>query len=163
MDPYINPQAYIEAQKQKLRDEQHKKQGFPAEPQRDVLDRLLVGSPVGRTRDAAPGTPPDRPVQRLLAEERQLERQAKPNNKLSQPQLAERQRSLQHALQQLGTRARLGASRQFEQGIEGLLSRQHRGSQGSRAHPRPMPEAAGTARAVRGPGRPGSSDWVRFH
>jgi len=34
---------------------------------RDVLDRLVVGSPVGRTRDAAPGTPPDRPVQRLLA------------------------------------------------------------------------------------------------
>lgn len=34
---------------------------------REVLDRLVVGSPVGRTRDAAPGTPPDRPVQRLLA------------------------------------------------------------------------------------------------
>ena len=38
-----------------------------AEPQRDVLDRLVIGSPVGRTRDAAPGTPSDRPVQRLLA------------------------------------------------------------------------------------------------
>lgn len=37
------------------------------EPERDVLDRLVVGSPVGRTRDAAPGTAPDRPVQRLLA------------------------------------------------------------------------------------------------
>ena len=37
------------------------------EPARDVLERLTVGSPVGRTRDAAPGTPPDRPVQRLLA------------------------------------------------------------------------------------------------
>lgn len=36
-------------------------------PERDVLDRLVVGSPVGRTRDAAPGTPADRPVQRLLA------------------------------------------------------------------------------------------------
>lgn len=35
--------------------------------QRDLLERLLEGSPVGRTRDAAPGTPPDRPVQRLLA------------------------------------------------------------------------------------------------
>jgi hypothetical protein len=34
---------------------------------RQLLDRLLAGSPVGRTRDAAPGTPPDRPVQRLLA------------------------------------------------------------------------------------------------
>jgi hypothetical protein len=32
-----------------------------------VLDRLMIGSPVGRTRDAAPGTPLDRPVQRLLA------------------------------------------------------------------------------------------------
>lgn len=37
------------------------------EAARDVLDRLAVGSPVGRTRDAAPGTPADRPVQRLLA------------------------------------------------------------------------------------------------
>jgi hypothetical protein len=32
-----------------------------------LLERLLTGSPVGRTRDAAPGTPPNRPVQRLLA------------------------------------------------------------------------------------------------
>jgi hypothetical protein len=35
--------------------------------QRDLLERLVDGSPVGRTKDAAPGTPPDRPVQRLLA------------------------------------------------------------------------------------------------
>lgn len=35
--------------------------------QRELLERLLEGSPVGRTRDAAPGTPADRPVQRLLA------------------------------------------------------------------------------------------------
>jgi hypothetical protein len=35
--------------------------------QRELLRRLMEGSPVGRTRDAAPGTPPDRPVQRLLA------------------------------------------------------------------------------------------------
>jgi Helicase conserved C-terminal domain len=35
--------------------------------QRQLLDRLLSGSPIGRTRDAAPGTPPDRPVPRLLA------------------------------------------------------------------------------------------------
>lgn len=33
----------------------------------EVLARLAVGSPVGRTRDAAPDAPPDRPVQRLLA------------------------------------------------------------------------------------------------
>jgi Helicase conserved C-terminal domain len=37
------------------------------EPQLALLQRLLEGSPMGRTRDAAPGTPPDRPVQRLLA------------------------------------------------------------------------------------------------
>ena len=37
------------------------------EPAREVLDRLSTGSPVGRTRDAAPGTPADRPVRRLLA------------------------------------------------------------------------------------------------
>lgn len=35
--------------------------------QRELLQRLMEGSPVGRTRDAAPGTPQDRPVQRLLA------------------------------------------------------------------------------------------------
>ena len=37
------------------------------EAARDVLERLVVGSPIGRTRDAAPGTPADRPVPRLLA------------------------------------------------------------------------------------------------
>lgn len=37
------------------------------EPQRDLLDRLRMGSPIGRTRDAAPGAPSDRPVPRLLA------------------------------------------------------------------------------------------------
>jgi hypothetical protein len=36
-------------------------------PQREVLDKLLEGSPLGRTRDAAPGAPPDRPVPQLLA------------------------------------------------------------------------------------------------
>ena len=35
--------------------------------QRDLLERLVDGSPVGRTKDAAPGTPADRPVPRLLA------------------------------------------------------------------------------------------------
>ncbi len=38
-----------------------------AAPAHDLLDRLVSGSPVGRTRDAAPGTPADRPVQQLLA------------------------------------------------------------------------------------------------
>lgn len=37
------------------------------DPQRELLDKLLEGSPLGRTRDAAPGAPPDRPVPRLLA------------------------------------------------------------------------------------------------
>ncbi|MEO8813785.1 MAG: helicase-associated domain-containing protein [Mycobacterium sp.] len=37
------------------------------EPQRDLLDKLLAGSPVGRTRDAAPGAPSDHPVPRLIA------------------------------------------------------------------------------------------------
>lgn len=36
-------------------------------PARDLLDKLLEGSPIGRTRDAMPGTPPERPVPRLLA------------------------------------------------------------------------------------------------
>lgn len=34
---------------------------------RELLEKLLDGSPVGRTRDALPDAPPDRPVQRLLA------------------------------------------------------------------------------------------------
>ncbi len=37
------------------------------EPQRELLERLVDGSPIGRTRDAAKGTSPDRPVQRLLS------------------------------------------------------------------------------------------------
>jgi Helicase conserved C-terminal domain len=35
--------------------------------QLDVLQKLLEGSPMGRTRDAAPGASPDRPVPQLLA------------------------------------------------------------------------------------------------
>ncbi|HET9876671.1 MAG TPA: helicase-associated domain-containing protein [Mycobacterium sp.] len=37
------------------------------ESQSDLLEKLVTGSPMGRTRDAAPGAPPDRPVPRLLA------------------------------------------------------------------------------------------------
>src|ERR1700761_1323642 len=37
------------------------------EPQRELLNRLLEGSPLGRTRDAAPGAPADRPVPQLLS------------------------------------------------------------------------------------------------
>ncbi|AFM19135.1 hypothetical protein Mycch_4426 [Mycolicibacterium chubuense NBB4] len=36
-------------------------------PARDLLDKLRDGSPIGRTRDALPDTPPERPVPRLLA------------------------------------------------------------------------------------------------
>ncbi|MFY2786918.1 helicase-associated domain-containing protein [Rhodococcus sp. MALMAid1271] len=35
--------------------------------ERSLLDTLARSSPTGRTRDAAPGTAPDRPVQKLLA------------------------------------------------------------------------------------------------
>ncbi|WP_072687143.1 helicase-associated domain-containing protein [Rhodococcus marinonascens] len=35
--------------------------------ERDILETLSKSSSIGRTRDAAPGTPADRPVQRLLA------------------------------------------------------------------------------------------------
>ena len=37
------------------------------EPQLELLNRLVAGSPMGRTRDAAPGAPAERPVPRLLA------------------------------------------------------------------------------------------------
>ncbi len=37
------------------------------EPQLELIHRLTQGSPLGRTRDAAPDAPPDRPVPRLLA------------------------------------------------------------------------------------------------
>ncbi|WP_084525150.1 helicase-associated domain-containing protein [Nocardia vaccinii] len=36
-------------------------------PERALLDKLAATGPRGRTRDAAPGTAPDRPIQRLLA------------------------------------------------------------------------------------------------
>lgn len=35
--------------------------------ERELLDTLARSSPIGRTRDAAPGTSPERPVQRLLS------------------------------------------------------------------------------------------------
>ncbi|MUL64384.1 DNA-binding protein [Mycobacterium sp. CBMA 234] len=36
-------------------------------PQRELLERLADGAPIGRTRDASPETPADRPVPQLLA------------------------------------------------------------------------------------------------
>lgn len=38
-----------------------------SQAQLDVVEKLLEGSPMGRTRDAAPGAPADRPVPQLLA------------------------------------------------------------------------------------------------
>lgn len=38
-----------------------------SDQEREVLERLATGSPLGRTRDAAPDSPPDRPIPRLLA------------------------------------------------------------------------------------------------
>ncbi|RAV01671.1 DNA-binding protein, partial [Mycobacterium colombiense] len=38
-----------------------------SQAQLDVVEKLLEGSPMGRTRDAAPGAPTDRPVPQLLA------------------------------------------------------------------------------------------------
>ena len=38
-----------------------------SDAERRLLDTLTTSSPIGRTRDAAPGTPPERPVQRLLS------------------------------------------------------------------------------------------------
>ncbi len=38
-----------------------------SDQEREVLKRLSTGSPVGRTRDAAPDSPADRPIPRLLA------------------------------------------------------------------------------------------------
>lgn len=37
------------------------------ESDHELLQRLVTGSPLGRTRDAAPDAPPDRPIPRLLA------------------------------------------------------------------------------------------------
>lgn len=64
--PWYPGQAVAEATEHSPDDIARMLTGLDA-AQRDLLDRLLEGSPVGRTRDAAPGTPADRPVQRLLA------------------------------------------------------------------------------------------------
>ncbi|MBI4704168.1 MAG: SpoVR family protein [Deltaproteobacteria bacterium] len=46
MEPYINPAEYLDAQKKRLDEEQQKKKGFPAEPQRDVLRFLIDHAPL---------------------------------------------------------------------------------------------------------------------
>lgn len=64
--PWYPGQAVHEGEHRPADELRHALDGLD-ESARDVLDRLVVGSPVGRTRDAAPDAPPDRPVQRLLA------------------------------------------------------------------------------------------------
>ncbi len=46
MDDFINPSEYLEAQKQKLRDEKESKKRFPERPERDLLLFLLEYAPM---------------------------------------------------------------------------------------------------------------------
>jgi stage V sporulation protein R len=48
MDEYINPPAWLEAQRQKLQAEQEKKRRFPTRPTRDVMAFLLEHAPLER-------------------------------------------------------------------------------------------------------------------
>ncbi|MDY6871251.1 MAG: helicase-associated domain-containing protein [Actinomycetota bacterium] len=64
--PWYPGQAVVETAEHGADDIAQKLAGLDP-TQRELLERLLEGPPVGRTRDAAPGTPADRPVQRLLA------------------------------------------------------------------------------------------------
>jgi stage V sporulation protein R len=48
MDPYINPEEYIEEQRKKLEEEKEKEKRFPVKPQRDVLRFLLDHAPLER-------------------------------------------------------------------------------------------------------------------
>jgi stage V sporulation protein R len=48
MEHFINPQEYLEQQRQKLLAEREKKKGFPAEPERDVLRFLIEHAPLTR-------------------------------------------------------------------------------------------------------------------
>lgn len=64
--PWYSGQAVLEVPDRSAEDIAGLLDGLD-DAQRDLLARLLEGSPVGRTRDAAPDAPSDRPVQRLLA------------------------------------------------------------------------------------------------
>ena len=48
MEKYINPQSYIDAQKQKMQEARKQKKRFPPEPWRDVLAFLLDHAPLER-------------------------------------------------------------------------------------------------------------------
>ncbi|MBN3455226.1 helicase-associated domain-containing protein [Mycobacterium sp. DSM 3803] len=63
--PWFPGQAVVEATNHSADEIASLLEGLD-QAQGDLLARLLDGSPVGRTRDAAPDTPPDRPVRRLL-------------------------------------------------------------------------------------------------
>lgn len=46
MDEYINPEAFLEAQKQKLKDEDERSRQFPVDPEKDVMLFLLEHAPL---------------------------------------------------------------------------------------------------------------------
>ncbi len=46
MDEYINPQEFLELQKQKLLDQEQKSRQFPSEPEKDVMRFLLEHAPL---------------------------------------------------------------------------------------------------------------------
>ncbi len=48
MDPYINPESYIAAQKRKLEEARDQEKKFPPEPWRDVLEFLIEHAPLER-------------------------------------------------------------------------------------------------------------------
>jgi stage V sporulation protein R len=48
MERYINPDAFVAAQKKKVEEESKKQKGFPAEPERDVMAFLMANAPLER-------------------------------------------------------------------------------------------------------------------
>src|SRR4051812_28516390 len=48
MQPYVNPEAYLEKEKKKLEAEREKSKRFPESPQRDVLKFLIENAPLER-------------------------------------------------------------------------------------------------------------------
>lgn len=64
--PWYPGQLVLDSAKRSAEELQGLLDGLDPEA-RALLDRLVEGSPVGRTRDAAPNAPADRPVPRLLA------------------------------------------------------------------------------------------------
>ncbi len=48
MEPFINPQEFVDAQKKKMEEEREEAQKFPVSPQRDVLGFLIEHAPLDR-------------------------------------------------------------------------------------------------------------------